>query len=48
MIEVIAVSTLLKSCAMPPVSCPMASIFCDWRICSSAAIFAVMSRTSRL
>ena len=35
-----AISRLLKSCAMPPVSCPMASIFCDWssasRACSRA------------
>ena len=25
------VSRLLKSCAIPPVSWPTASIFCDWR-----------------
>jgi len=26
---------LLKSCATPPASCPMASIFCEWRSWSS-------------
>ena len=31
----IPASRLLKSCAMPPVSWPMASILCDWRSCSS-------------
>ena len=31
------VSRLLKSCARPPVSWPTASIFCDWRSCSSIA-----------
>ncbi len=31
----IAVSRLLKSCAMPPASRPTASIFCEWRSCSS-------------
>ena len=30
-------SMLLKSWAMPPVSCPTASIFCICRICASAA-----------
>ena len=30
-------SRLLKSCAMPPVSWPTASIFCAWRSCSSSA-----------
>jgi len=25
------ISMLFKSCAVPPVSCPSASIFCDWR-----------------
>ena len=38
----ITVSRLLKSCAMPPVSWPIASIFCDWnsasRACSSALL----------
>ncbi len=29
------VSMLLKSCAMPPVSRPTASIFCDCRNCAS-------------
>ena len=29
-------SRLLKSCAMPPVSCPSAFIFSDWRSISSA------------
>ena len=32
-----AVSMLLKSWATPPASWPMASIFCDWRSCSSSA-----------
>ena len=31
-------SILLKSCAMPPVSWPTASIFWSWRVCASAAI----------
>ena len=30
------VSTLLKSCATPPASCPTASSFCAWRSCSSS------------
>ena len=29
-------SRLLKSCATPPASRPIASIFCDWRSCSSS------------
>ena len=29
-LQLIAVSRLLKSCAMPPASCPTASSFCDW------------------
>ena len=44
-------SRLLKSWAMPPVSCPIASIFCDWSRASrvfssfSCAFFrSVMSR----
>jgi hypothetical protein len=31
MVPVMTVSVLLKSCAMPPVSCPSSSIFCDCR-----------------
>ena len=34
---VITVSMLLKSCAMPPVSWPTASIFWAWINCSSAS-----------
>ena len=30
------ISRLLKSCAMPPARRPTASIFCDWRSCSSS------------
>src|SRR6185503_3877576 len=30
------VRMLLKSCAMPPVRWPMASIFCAWRSCASS------------
>src|SRR5881409_2592462 len=41
-----AVSRLLKSCAMPPASCPTASIFCDWRSCSSSCRCALTSRAS--
>lgn len=42
----IPASRLLKSCARPPVSWPTASIFCDWRSCSSACIsMAVRSAT---
>ena len=33
----IAVSRLLKSCAMPPARRPTASIFCEWRSCSSSS-----------
>ncbi len=40
----ITVSRLLKSCATPPVSCPTASSFCDWRARSSASRFSVRSR----
>ena len=41
-------SMLLKSCAMPPVSWPTASIFCIWRICASAAWrVAISSRSAR-
>ena len=32
-----AVSRLLKSCATPPVSWPIASIFCDWKSASRAS-----------
>ena len=31
MYPMMLVSRLLKSCAMPPVSCPTTSIFCAWR-----------------
>ena len=37
------VSRLLKSWAIPPVSWPIASIFWDWRSCSSRARRSVMS-----
>ena len=47
-LPVIAASKLLKSWAMPPVSLPIASIFCDCRSCSSAASLAVRSRTNTL
>ena len=47
-------SRLLKSCAMPPVSWPTASIFCACRSCSCAAsssasraLSAVMSRATQ-
>ena len=51
-LPVMPVSRLLKSCAMPPVSWPTASIFCDWRSASwawrqlrlLAAFSSVMSR----
>ena len=35
-------SMLLKSCAIPPVSCPSASIFCDCRSSSSALKRAIL------
>ena len=35
---------LLKSCATPPASRPIASSFCDCRSCSSSARCSVMSR----
>ena len=35
--RVMTVRRLLKSWAMPPASRPTASIFCDWRSCSSSA-----------
>ena len=38
------VRMLLKSCATPPASWPMASIFCDWRNCSSSRRCCVTSR----
>ena len=45
------ISRLLKSCAMPPVSWPIASIFCAWascsRVCSSAISACLRSVTSR-
>ena len=34
-LPMMTVSRLLKSCATPPVSWPIASIFCDWRNASS-------------
>ena len=37
-------SKLLKSWAIPPESCPTASIFCVWRICFSRVFCSVMSR----
>ena len=37
-------SRLLKSCAMPPVSWPTASIFCAWRNCSSKPRRSLTSR----
>ena len=40
-------SRLLKSWAMPPVSCPMASIFCDWRSCSCALCSASERSSTR-
>ena len=40
----IAVSRLLKSCAMPPASRPTASIFCDWSSSFSSCRRSVMSR----
>ena len=40
-----AVSTLLKSCAMPPASWPTDSIFCCWRTWCSSARCSVMSMT---
>ena len=44
-------SMLLKSCAMPPVSCPIASIFCACRSASSTAsrsATAACTRASRV
>ena len=43
---VITVRRLLKSWATPPASCPTASIFCDWRSCSSIRRSRVTSRRS--
>ena len=37
-------SRLLKSWATPPVSCPIASIFCVWRMCFSASASRAWSR----
>ena len=48
MVPVMTVSMLLKSCAMPPVSWPTASIFWDCRLRSSAAIVSVRSRMKPL
>src|SRR3989442_8412772 len=39
----ITVRRLLKSWAMPPASCPIASIFWDWRNCASRLLRSVMS-----
>ena len=47
-VPVITVRILLKSCAMPPVSWPTASIFSACRIRSSAAILSVRSRMKPL
>ena len=41
------VSRLLKSCAMPPVSWPTASIFCAWRSASSAACSSAVRSSTR-
>ena len=35
-LPITAISRLLKSCATPPVSWPIVSIFCAWRNCSCA------------
>jgi hypothetical protein len=43
----IPVSMLLKSCASPPVSCPTASIFWDWRSVSSGTSLSRPSFNSR-
>ena len=40
---IIAVSRLLKSCAMPPASWPTACIFCDWENWSSRFFCSVVS-----
>src|SRR6516164_4128582 len=45
-LPMITPSILLKSWAMPPVSWPSASIFCDWRRISSALSRSSLSRTS--
>src|SRR2546426_4706857 len=39
----ITVRRLLKSCAIPPASRPIASIFCAWRNCASRLLRWVMS-----
>ena len=41
-----AVNTLLRSCAMPPASCPTASIFCACRSRSSVRARSATSRCS--
>ena len=43
----ITVRRLLKSWAIPPVSCPTASIFCAWRSCSSAFFRSAISCSIR-
>ena len=47
-VPVMTVSMLLKSCEMPPTSCPTASIFSDCRLRSSAASVWVRSRMKPL
>src|SRR5512144_1920093 len=41
------VKRLLKSWAMPPVSWPTASIFCDWRRASSACLRSAIASATR-
>ena len=43
-LPMITASRLLKSCATPPVSWPIASIFCAWRSCASSCSRSVRSR----
>ena len=42
-----AISRLLKSCATPPVSWPIASTFCDWRSCASTRSRSAICSVSR-
>ena len=44
MLPLMAVSRLLKSCATPPASRPIDSIFCDWMNCASIRFRSVTSR----
>ena len=46
-LPVMTVSRLLKSWAMPPVSWPTASIFCDWRSASSACSRSAIAAATR-